>query len=270
MKNAVKAVLDRDCVKKQGDSTVSPVSSCRRNVLALDKSAWCRLTKELHYHHYKMVHRQLLKDQDPPRRLDYCNWLMTQTDQQLEGLNWSDEANFHLCGNVNTQNVRRYAPHKTSDPVNGGRPEHFALDIPVYTPKLMVFAGITGKGEIFGLKVYNNQNMTGPIYQTLLQHRVLPELRALNGGALDNLTWTQDGAPCHVTNRNMAYLDREFGDRVVSRKPIRGRDWPARSPDHNPCDIFLWPYLKSKVYTPLPNTLIMLEANIRREIAAMC
>ena len=269
MKAAVKAVLDRDVVKKEGDNTVSPVSSGRRNVLALNKSAWWRLTKELKYHPYKMVHRQLLKPQDPPRRLDFCNWFMTKTDQQLEGFNWSDESNFHLCGHVNTQNVRRYAPLKTSDPVNGGRPAHFAQDHPVYTPKLMVFAGITGKGQIFCLKFYRNQTMTGPTYHSLLQYLVLPELRALNGGNLDNLTWTQDGAPCHVTNKNMTYLDRQFGEKVVSRKPIRGRDWPARSPDLNPCDIFLWPYLKSKVYSPLPRNLDELETNIRREVAAL-
>ena len=57
----------------------------------------------------------------------------------------------------------------------------------------------------------------------------------------------------------MAYLDRQFGDRVVSRRPVSGRDWPARSPDYNPCDIFL--------YTPRPTTLDQLEANIRREVA---
>ena len=39
MKTAVKAVLDRDAVKREGDATVSPVSSARRNVLGLDKSA---------------------------------------------------------------------------------------------------------------------------------------------------------------------------------------------------------------------------------------
>ena len=67
----------------------------------------------------------------------------------------------------------------------------------------------------------------------------------------------------------MTYLDRQFGEKVVSRKPIRGRDWPARSPDLNPCDIFLWPYLKSKVYSPLPRNLDELETNIRREVAAL-
>ena len=41
---------------------------------------------------------------------------------------------------------------------------------------------------------------------------------------------------------------------------------PPRSPDLNPCDYFLWGYLKSKVYKPLPKTLDDLKENITREI----
>ena len=39
MKGNVKVVMDRDAVKREGDSTFSPVSSGRRNALGLDKSA---------------------------------------------------------------------------------------------------------------------------------------------------------------------------------------------------------------------------------------
>ena len=42
--------------------------------------------------------------------------------------------------------------------------------------------------------------------------------------------------------------------------------WPPRSPDLNPCDYFLWGYLKSKVYYPLPKTIEDLQVNIEREI----
>jgi len=42
--------------------------------------------------------------------------------------------------------------------------------------------------------------------------------------------------------------------------------WPPRSPDLNPCDFFLWGYLKGKVYNPLPKTIDDLKANIEREI----
>ena len=39
-----------------------------------------------------------------------------------------------------------------------------------------------------------------------------------------------------------------------------------RSPDLNPCDYFLWGYLKGRVYNPLPKTLNDLKVNIKREI----
>ena len=53
-----------------------------------------------------------------------------------------------------------------------------------------------------------------------------------------------------------------FCNLFISRKPINGIDWPARSPDLNNCDFFLWGYLKSKVYCPKPRTLDDLENNI--------
>ena len=42
--------------------------------------------------------------------------------------------------------------------------------------------------------------------------------------------------------------------------------WPPRSPDLNPCDFFLWGYLKARVYNPLPETLEDLKVNIEREV----
>ena len=71
-KQRVKVVLDRDRVKRLGDNQVSPRSSARRNSLALDKSAWWRLTKELRYHPYKPVKRHELQAGDLPRRLAFC------------------------------------------------------------------------------------------------------------------------------------------------------------------------------------------------------
>ena len=41
----------------------------------------------------------------------------------------SDEANFLLCGNINSQNIRQYAELKSSNPEEGGRLDHFAVEI---------------------------------------------------------------------------------------------------------------------------------------------
>ena len=130
----------------------------------------------------------------------------------------------------------------------------------------MVFCGLKRDGS-FGLRVHRKETMNGQRYHSLLQFHVLPEIRQWNGGNLFPLYWQQDGAPCHVTNCNMLYLDSQFQDRgwLVGNQPW-GMDWPARSPDFNPCDFFWWGFLKSKVYSPWPLTLDYLEVNIRREV----
>ena len=48
---------------------------------------------------------------------------------------------------------------------------------------------------------------------------------------------------------------------------IQGHDWPARSPDLNPLDFFCWGFLKSKVFSPKPQTMRELKARIIQEVA---
>jgi hypothetical protein len=58
-----------------------------------------------------------------------------------------------------------------------------------------------------------------------------------------------------------------FPAHVISR---RGNvEWPARSPDINTCDFFLWGYLKSKVYEKKPRTMVDLKQNIRDKVVAI-
>ena len=65
----------------------------------------------------------------------------------------------------------------------------------------------------------------------------------------------------------MRYLDNQFEDRVISRRCLRGREWPSHSLDLSPLDFCLWGFLKSKVYSPRPATLDQLQANITRKVA---
>jgi len=43
-------------------------------------------------------------------------------------------------------------------------------------------------------------------------------------------------------------------------------EWPARSPDLGPCDVFLWGYLKEKVFKHRPRSLEDLKKRIQQEI----
>ena len=55
-----------------------------------------------------------------------------------------------------------------------------------------------------------------------------------------------------------------FPGRLIS---LRGDvEWPARSPDLSPCDVFLWGYLKEKVLKHCPRSLEDLKERIQQEI----
>jgi len=43
-------------------------------------------------------------------------------------------------------------------------------------------------------------------------------------------------------------------------------EWPARSPDLRPCDVFVWGYLKEKIFKHRPRSLEDLKERIQQEI----
>jgi hypothetical protein len=65
----------------------------------------------------------------------------------------------------------------------------------------------------------------------------------------------------------MRDLNEMLQARVISRRGTI--EWPARSPDLNACDFFLWGYLKNKVYEKKPRTTEDLKRNIREEVATI-
>ena len=69
----------------------------------------------------------------------------------------------------------------------------------------------------------------------------------------------------HLKRRTIDLLKSKFGERVISRNgPV---EWPPRSSDLTPLDLFLWGHIKSLVYANKPPTLDDLKDNIQREIA---
>ena len=55
-----------------------------------------------------------------------------------------------------------------------------------------------------------------------------------------------------------------FPGRLIS---LRGDvEWPARSQDLSPCDVFLWEYLKEKVFKHRPRSVEDLKERIQQEI----
>ena len=203
-----------------------------------------------------------MADGDKQRRLEFAQRVVALSDQQLGNMAFSDEAYFVLDGEVNTQKVRRYAP-------KGERPENFFRTTNKYPKKVMVFLGLHSSGKTFSLKFFQNETINGDGYHSLLVYHCLPALRRLNPespGTLEGMIWTQDGARVHRTVKNNDYLDRQFGPRQFSLGSKLAPEWPARSPDLNPCDYWLWAHLKEKVFFLKPNTIEELIQNIKREV----
>ena len=65
----------------------------------------------------------------------------------------------------------------------------------------------------------------------------------------------------------MGILKEMFPGHLISLRGDIG--WTACSPDLNPCDFFLWGYLKSKVYSDLPQSIEQLKDAICQEITAI-
>jgi len=77
------------------------------------------------------------------------------------------------------------------------------------------------------------------------------------------IIFQQDGAPPHWGLDIRRFLDATFPNRWI------GTDcptpWPPRSPDITPLDLFLWGYVKDKVFsTPVPDITYLKARNNRR------
>ena len=77
----------------------------------------------------------------------------------------------------------------------------------------------------------------------------------------------QDGAPAHTSRMVMAWLKRKFPGRLISNKS--DFVWPPRLPDLNPCDFFLWGYMKEEIHRVQPGSNGDRKHLIREFIAAI-
>jgi hypothetical protein len=74
-------------------------------------------------------------------------------------------------------------------------------------------------------------------------------------GRIRRLHWQQDGALPHfhreVRRFFNKHLPRHRNGHSIQNIDLLLEEWPPRSPDIIPCDVFLWGYLKDLVFLPL-------------------
>jgi hypothetical protein len=86
----------------------SPRRSASKNIMALrtcDRAVCRILHEDLNFHPHKMVMGQAINDQGSVNRKTLCEVLLNALDNNdLNHVLMTGEANFYLCGNVNSQN----------------------------------------------------------------------------------------------------------------------------------------------------------------------
>ena len=240
----------------------NPHISVRRNAVGLPKSTFNRITRlDLRWHPYQICIRHELRDGDFARRRDFCRWFAEQQRNPhfLRNFVIGDEAGFSMNGEVNSHNVRQYAP-------KGDRPD-FTFVRRDERNKVTVWMGICGNGSILG-PFFFRANVDGNAYLAMLNDNIIPQLIELfnsqfREGHFLRLWWAQDGAPAHQLIAVRNRLLDTFQQRVIAlHLPV---EWPPRSPDLTPCDYFLWGYLKDKVYQTPPQDIYDLRERIQNE-----
>jgi len=139
-------------------------------------------------------------------------------------------------------------------------------ECPLHSPRVTVWCAMVEFG-VWGPHFFEEEGVTVTVtsdrYCDTLQNFLWPKLDELE----DDGWFQQDGATAHPSSRSLSILREIFPGHLISLCGDIG--WPARSPDLNPCDFFLWGHIKAKVYVRRPGTIEQLKEAIRLEVAAI-
>lgn len=270
-KRVQRRVLDEATqIEVLGQFAINPTMSLRQGsaITGLSHESVRQALKLNHFHPYKMQILQELREDDPDRRIEFCEE-MTQklhdTPDLLKNICFSDECTFFLNGAVNKHNCRYWSDEN---------PHLFREGHTQYPQKINVWAGILGD-KIIG-PLFINGNLNGNTYlemfdtiQPLIVEQIENQLD-INGGRNLNeelIHFQHDGAPPHYVLPVRQYLNDNFPEQWIGRRgPI---EWPPRSPDLTPLDFFLWGHLKTVVFKTQPTSLDDLRQRIIAECASI-
>ena len=132
-----------------------------------------------------------------------------------------------------------------------------------YGAKVNVWTTISTHG-IIGLFFFHD-TVTKERYKDMLENSFIPHLLA-TGLPIHTQWFMQDGAHPHIANMVLDFLYEMFNFCVMSHQfpecHESGKLWLPHSPDINPCDFFLWGFLKEKVFQRRPENVAQLRVHI--------
>jgi len=203
------------------------------------------------WHPYKLHIVQQLYEEDIACRARFAEdelERLAQNPGRLKRLAFSDEAHFHLDGNVNRYNHRYWSL------INPKWMQEESL----HSPRTTVWAAIWEGGVIGPL--FFEETVNGARYLDMLKNQFWPALLRLR--LEKELVFMQDGAPPHFAKVVTTWLNEKFPGRWMGRGSPN-MPWAPRSPDITPCDFFLWGFIKSIVYETRPVDIQDLKDRIK-------
>lgn len=212
--------------------------------IGIPKTSVHRILTRHRFHPYHVHLHQELHGNDFQNRVQFCQWAQQQilaNPNFFSNVLFTDECSFSNKGQVNTRNMHYWS---SDNPRWLRQVEHQRQW------RVNVWCGMLGT-TIIG-PYFINGGLNGTVYANFLR-RILPPLLDEVPLRTRMLMWYQhDGCPAHNALRARRVLNRRYPARWIGRGGTV--TWPARSPDLNPLDFFLWGCIKDVVYRDIPTT----------------
>ena len=236
---------------------LNPQTSQRQAARELDtsRSTLQRIMKDLNLKPYRPKLLQALNEDDPDRRMEFCEWILDTIEEEptlLDRILWTDEAIFQTNGRVNRHNCVYWSD------IN----PHVIIEQELNVPRVIVWGGIWSNGVIG--PYFFEGNVTSEKYLQMLKNNIIPELEEHSN--FQTMIWQQDGAPAHYGQVVRNYLDDTFLQWIGRRGTL---EWPPRSPYLTPCDFSLWGIIKDRVYAQKPRAFNHLKILIKEEFTSL-
>jgi len=208
-------------------------------------------------HPYKVTIHQLLMKRSKIQRMEFCKIICELDEKRMI---FCDEAHFWLNGCVNKPNYWFWEKKNSN----------VALE-KSFSQKVTVWVAISVKGIY--LEFFESP-ITGDSYQQLLETKFFPY--AKKNGLVKHFYFVQDGIMPHRTKKVFESIFNVYENRIIGLKypnfdnSSAKRDlfieWPSYSRDLNPCNFFLWEYLKNNCYAQQPETIKELIIAVRKVV----
>ncbi|XP_067214134.1 uncharacterized protein [Linepithema humile] len=222
---------DREWVVSIPLSTGATTSSKRRN------TTHHLLRRYFHYYNFNfsflikfIVDYSVIINKTCARFLAQCR----RNDTFPDFILWTDETTFTPNGVFNSQNFLIWQE---------ANPHAIRQCAFQYRWTINVWASVIAN-KVIG-PYFLPPRLNGQTYAQFIENELPILLEDIPLQTRLRLIYQHDGAPAHYSRRTREILDARYPDRWIGRGgPI---NWPARLPDLNVLDYFIWGYIKAAV-----------------------